>query len=199
MGPKTCPQAASHLLKIPRAHDVVPIEDGPGLVLGHRYCNPLQHAKNFLGDEHLNFYLGQAYYTFGHYPEAIDLLERNVESLQGELLYERFGLPAVVSVYSRTWLVECLAELGAFAKGTTMGEEEVRIAESVNHPFSLAYASKLGWLTSERGDEAAKRAADLIERAVTSVLGTVRTPDLGGRASTWDVTSALIRRLGCPG
>ena len=74
-------------------------------------------------------------------------------SLEGELVHEHFGLPVPASVYSRTWLVASLAELGAFAEGIVRGEEEVRIAESVAQPYSLVHASfSTGLLYLRKGD-----------------------------------------------
>ena len=35
--------------------------------------------------------LGRVYYDTGDYPRAVESLERNVATLQGDLLYERFG------------------------------------------------------------------------------------------------------------
>jgi class 3 adenylate cyclase/tetratricopeptide (TPR) repeat protein len=88
-----------------------------------------------------NCFLGQAYYFLGDFPRAMDYLRKNMASLDGELLREHFGLPCPASVYSRTWLVASLAELGAFAEGIAHAEEEMRIAEAVDHPYSLVHAS----------------------------------------------------------
>src|SRR5262249_45422580 len=77
----------------------------------------------------------------GDYERAIGCLRRNVASLEGELLREHFGLPVPASIYSRTWLVASLAELGAFTEGIVRNEEAVRIAESVNQPYSVDQAS----------------------------------------------------------
>src|SRR5262249_29609405 len=59
-------------------------------------------------------------------------------------------LPAV---FSRTWLAVCLAEVGAFVEAIAMGEEGVRIAEAVDHPFSRigAYRS-VGAVYCRKGD-----------------------------------------------
>ena len=38
--------------------------------------------------------LGRVYYDTGDYPRAVESLERNVATLQGDLLYERFGTMA---------------------------------------------------------------------------------------------------------
>jgi tetratricopeptide (TPR) repeat protein len=100
-----------------------------------------------------NRYLGQAYHTLGDYPQAMDFLRRNVASLEGELLGERFGSPNLPSVISRTYLVWSLAERGEFAEGVVRGEEAVRIAEAADYPISLitAYCG-VGILYLRRGD-----------------------------------------------
>jgi tetratricopeptide (TPR) repeat protein len=97
--------------------------------------------------------MGQAYYFLGDYARAIDCLRRNVASLEGQLLREHFGLPVPASVYSHTWLVASLAELGAFGEGIVYGEAEFRIAESVDQPYSLIHASfSTGLLYLRKGD-----------------------------------------------
>jgi tetratricopeptide (TPR) repeat protein len=63
-----------------------------------------------------------------------------VAALQGELRYERFGTNGSVAAASRAFLSYCLTELGAFTEGLAMAEEGRRIAETVNHPFSLISA-----------------------------------------------------------
>jgi tetratricopeptide (TPR) repeat protein len=116
-----------------------------------------------------HLFLGRVYYGLGDYPQAIDLLRQNLVSLDGALLWERFGLPGLLSVLSRDVLARCLAEVGAFTEGLAHGEEGLRIAEAVNHPPSLiaayrsighVYLSKgvwhqaISWL--ERGREASR-------------------------------------------
>jgi class 3 adenylate cyclase/tetratricopeptide (TPR) repeat protein len=101
----------------------------------------------------MHFYLGQVYHSLGNYQQAIDVLRWNVAALTGELLREHLGMPALVSVLSRNWLVRCLAELGAFAEGTTLGDEAIQIAEAVDHPFSLIEAySSVGLRSLRQGD-----------------------------------------------
>jgi tetratricopeptide (TPR) repeat protein len=63
-----------------------------------------------------------------------------VATLQGDLLSERFGTNGSVAAVSRAWLSDCLAERGAFTEGYAMAEEGLRIAETVNNPFSLIEA-----------------------------------------------------------
>ena len=86
-------------------------------------------------------FLGVAYYALGDHRRAMGVLRSNVESLAGDLSRESFGLVGYPSVNSRSWLVRCLAELGAFPEGVAYGEEAIRIAEAVDHPISriLAY------------------------------------------------------------
>jgi class 3 adenylate cyclase/tetratricopeptide (TPR) repeat protein len=100
-----------------------------------------------------NRHLGQAYHTLGDYPQAMDFLRRNVASLEGELLHERFGSPNLPSVISRIYLVWSLAERGEFAEGVVRGEEAVRLAEAADYPISLitAYCG-VGILYLRRGD-----------------------------------------------
>jgi len=85
-------------------------------------------------------FLGVAYHTLGDHRRSMELLRSNVESLEGELLRERFGLNGLASVLSRAWLARCLAELGAFPEGIAYGEEAVRVAEAVDHPSTLIHA-----------------------------------------------------------
>jgi class 3 adenylate cyclase/tetratricopeptide (TPR) repeat protein len=99
------------------------------------------------------FFVGTAYQALGDYRRAVDCFHRNVASLTGELSRERFGMTGLPAVMSRTWLVSCLADLGAFDEGIARGEEAVRLAEAVEHPFSLTQAYfALGSLYLRKGD-----------------------------------------------
>ena len=87
-----------------------------------------QHAlavAETLGDFALqvlaNHFLGVAYHALGDHRRAMEFLRRNVESLAGDLLRERFGMTGLPAVNSRAWLARCLAELGAFPEGIAHG------------------------------------------------------------------------------
>jgi class 3 adenylate cyclase/tetratricopeptide (TPR) repeat protein len=109
--------------------------------------------------------LGQVYYSAGDYPRAVETLERNVISLQGDLLSERFGSINTVAASSRSWLCRCHAELGAFTEGLAMAEEGLRIAEKVNNPISLIEACQhVSALYLCQGD--VHRAIPMLERAM---------------------------------
>src|SRR5262249_52850059 len=84
---------------------------------------------------------------------AIALFGKNVETLQGTLQHQRFGLPFVAAAGSRSWVVRCLAELGRFAEAMTRAEEAVRIAEALDDFLGLSdgYLS-IGYLCLRKGE-----------------------------------------------
>jgi tetratricopeptide (TPR) repeat protein len=87
------------------------------------------------------FFLGLSYLSLGDYRQAVHYHRKNVETLTGEWLHERFGEPGLPAVFSRAFLDWSLAELGAFAEGIVHGDEAVQIAETtVDQPFTLSHA-----------------------------------------------------------
>jgi tetratricopeptide (TPR) repeat protein len=126
-------------------------------------------AATALGDVRLqvmaNIRLGQGYFRLGDYRRAIDCLRQNVAALEGDLRHARFGMAGPPSVHSRTWLVWCLAACGEFVEGMTHGDDAMRIAEAVDHPFSIEQASSaLGLLYLRKGEF--RQAISLFERAL---------------------------------
>jgi DNA-binding NtrC family response regulator/tetratricopeptide (TPR) repeat protein len=112
-----------------------------------------------------NLGLAQAYHVLGDYRQAVEVLDRNLEELTGDRLTRRFGLVGVASVLSRAWLVWCLAELGEFDRALPLGEEAIRLAESVGQPYSvLAAHFGVGGLHLRRGEIA--RAVSVLEPAL---------------------------------
>ena len=101
----------------------------------------------------LNYYLGRARYYTGDYDEAIELHKRNIESLVGQKLHDRFEMECPPSILCRVFLVMCLAEIGEFSSAITYGTEAVRIANEIEHPFGAVYAdSALGIAYLRKGD-----------------------------------------------
>jgi predicted ATPase len=99
------------------------------------------------------FTLGLYYNLLGHYRQAAHCHRKNAEALVGAWLYERLGEAGSPSVFSRAWLVRSLAELGDFREGNIHGAEAMRIAETVEQPFSLSGAYLgLGFLFLRQGD-----------------------------------------------
>jgi tetratricopeptide (TPR) repeat protein len=87
--------------------------------------------------------LGSVYYDLGDYHQAMAYLKRNVTSLQGELLYERFGgnlSNALPAIDARTYLVLCLTKVGGFAEGIAYGDEALQLADVIDRPYERASA-----------------------------------------------------------
>ena len=63
-----------------------------------------------------------------------------MQLLQGEPARERFGLAESPAVLARAYLARALAERGVFDEGDAHGQEAIRIAEALDHPFSLVVA-----------------------------------------------------------
>src|SRR5207237_90831 len=103
----------------------------------------------------INTYLGQVLHSLGDYRRAADFFRANVEALVGEQSRERFGLPQLPSVHSRTCLVWALVALGDFRQAMERAGEAVAIAETADQPLSrtVAYAG-LGVAWLGRGDAA---------------------------------------------
>jgi tetratricopeptide (TPR) repeat protein len=122
-----------------------------------------------LGDLRLhayaNFCLAEVHYSLGNYGQAIAAFEQNVARLTGDLPHDHIFGPAVLSVVCRRWLVQALAEIGAFAEGIARGEEALRIAELADHPYSLVSAcSGCGYLYVCKGD--VQKAIPLLDRSL---------------------------------
>jgi tetratricopeptide (TPR) repeat protein len=112
-------------------------------------------------------FLGHALRVLGQYPEAIDLLEANLQALHGDRLSERFGQPILPSVSCRNWLAWCRTERGEFTEALAIGDDGIRIAESTAHPFSVAIALfSAGYVRVRRG--AFQQAIPLLERGVAT-------------------------------
>ena len=130
---------------------------------GHRALAVAQAHSDFTLQVVTNLRLGQAYLV-GDYARARECFQRNIACLEGDLIRERFGEAGLPSVLSRVWLVQALTEQGEFAEGIVRGEEALRIAEMVDHPYSLVGACRgLGYLYLRKGD--LKEAIDLLERS----------------------------------
>jgi tetratricopeptide (TPR) repeat protein len=127
------------------------------------------HAEA-LGDQALgvaaNWALAPAYCMLGDYREAAVLFRQNVDLIQAEQLHDSFGLPFLPAVQARALLAGwCLGELGEFAEAIVCGEEGVRIAQTVDHPFTIAASSyQVARLYLLKGDF--DRAIPLYERAL---------------------------------
>ncbi|SHH44684.1 Predicted ATPase [Bradyrhizobium erythrophlei] len=131
-----------------------------------------QAIAESLGDVPLqvtaNHYLGTACLWTGDYRRAEELLLKVLQLLEGELSRERFDLSGFPAVTARSNLALIFADRGQFERGIAHGEEGLRLAETLDHPYSLASAcSYLASLQITRGDF--RLAVDLLERGLTLV------------------------------
>lgn len=111
-----------------------------------------------------HYYLGFACHISGDYHGTVDACWRLMAALQGERARERFGVAVFPAVQSRAYLARSLAELGTFDEGEAHGQEAIRIAEALDHPFNIVWAClHLAYLNSTRGE--LSQAARLLERA----------------------------------
>jgi len=132
---------------------------------GKRTQSISESLRDFSLEVATNAYVGQIHLGLGEYRSATALFRKNVETIVGDLTYERFGLPQLPAVHSRYCLVLCLAEMGEFAEGIVRGQESIRIAESIEQPLNLTAAtSGLGRLYYRKGD--LERAVPILRRAL---------------------------------
>jgi class 3 adenylate cyclase/tetratricopeptide (TPR) repeat protein len=89
----------------------------------------------------------------GDYRETERLCRTLIDALPGDLSRKRLGLVAYPAVVARAFLARALGELGVFDEGRNHGQEAVRLAEALDHPFSLIWAClNLGRLEGLRGE-----------------------------------------------
>jgi tetratricopeptide (TPR) repeat protein len=111
------------------------------------------------------FYAGTTAYATDAYDEAESLFSDVVTLLEGEPTAERCGLAGFPGVMARGWVASVLGERGEFARALAYGEDGLRLAESLKHPFSTIYACwQLGVVQSAKGD--LDPAVALLERAL---------------------------------
>ena len=110
------------------------------VALGQRALELAATLEDFPLQVRTNFYVGQAYQALGDYRRAINALHSALEALEGELRQKRLGMAGLPAAFISAWLVWCLAEVGEFCEAMAIGEKGVRIAEEVDHPFSLVVA-----------------------------------------------------------
>ncbi|MBI3456776.1 MAG: AAA family ATPase [Candidatus Rokubacteria bacterium] len=111
------------------------------------------------------FGIGQACHALGDYRRAIEALKRAVALFSGDRIREQQGAAGYPSVFSRTWLAWSLAELGEIPEATEHAEEALKIAGTLDHPFSIVHAyTESGRLALFTG--APDRAVPALERAL---------------------------------
>jgi len=108
-------------------------------------------------------YLGVACLGTGDYRRAEDLFLRVLQLLEGDLSRGRFGLAGFPTVMAHCYLTWVFADRGQFEEGVAPGQEGIRLAEALDHPYSLAFACWiLGYLRITKGE--LSHAVGLLER-----------------------------------
>jgi tetratricopeptide (TPR) repeat protein len=111
------------------------------------------------------FYLAEACHLSGDHRGTERVCRSLMRSLEGQPTRERFGLVTSPAVWSHAPLARALAERGVFDDGDAHGQEAIRIAEALDHPFSMVVGClDLACLKRVRGQ--LPDAARLLERAV---------------------------------
>jgi class 3 adenylate cyclase/tetratricopeptide (TPR) repeat protein len=132
------------------------------------FAQRVESAGRTVNDEPLQvaaqYYHLHACYLAGDYRGGERVGRRLIESLPGDRAHERFGLALLPAVHSRAYLARTLAAQGMFEEGDAHGHEAMRMAQALDHPFSVLWAC-LGhsYLYSLRGELG--QAARLLERA----------------------------------
>jgi transcriptional regulator with AAA-type ATPase domain/tetratricopeptide (TPR) repeat protein len=113
-----------------------------------------------------NTFLGTAYDAQGEYRKAADVLRRSVEALPGISVGQDVRVAGLVTVFSRIYLVYCLADMGDFREGLAYGNEGTRLAEAADDAYSLIFATcGIGTLHLLKGD--VEPAIHILERGLT--------------------------------
>jgi class 3 adenylate cyclase len=128
-----------------------------------------QAIAESLGDVPLqvmgNLYLGVACLYTSDYRQAEDLFLKVLQLLEGDLSRERFGLAGFPAATARSFLTWIFADQAKFKKGIVHGQEGLRFAEALDHPYSVAFACwVLGHLRISRGE--LSNAIGLLERGL---------------------------------
>jgi len=109
--------------------------------------------------------MGLLHHSLGEYRQAVGFFRFNIDQIGGEMIHERFGLFGLPSVFSRTFLAYCLAELGEFAEAIAVGEQGIHIANAADQPYSRVYAHLgTGYVYLVKGE--LQQAISSLQRAV---------------------------------
>jgi class 3 adenylate cyclase/tetratricopeptide (TPR) repeat protein len=135
------------------------------LVLGETVGDP---ATRFAAHQ----YLGLACHAVGDFSRAAAHMRTVAELPEDDAVAAQFrptqaGSRAGFRAVSLGWLARCLADTGDFYEGRAHGLEAIRLAEGIDHPYSLVSACwGLGYLHAVQGDFG--KAVLVLERALAT-------------------------------
>jgi class 3 adenylate cyclase/tetratricopeptide (TPR) repeat protein len=110
-------------------------------------------------------YLGAICLTSGNYQQAETYLRQVVRLLGVDRSHDRCGLTGFPGAMARGWLAWALAERGVFDEGIVHGQDGLRLAEALDHPYSWVAAS-LGTANLYRLRGEVSHGVRLLERAL---------------------------------
>jgi tetratricopeptide (TPR) repeat protein len=132
-----------------------------------------------------SLYFGTACLHTGDYRRAENLLLKVLQWLEGDRRRERFGLPGFPAVIALGYLAWLLADRGRFEQAIARGQEGIRLAESLDHPYSLSWALwTLARVHMIRGN--GSEAVRLLERGLAL-------------SREWNLTLFVLRHAGALG
>ncbi len=105
------------------------------LAFGRRALALVESVEDVALKVAANLYLSLALLWTGALREAEDLLLKVLKTLDGELSRQRFAHTGFPAVTARSYLTLVYADLGRFDQGIACGEEGIRLAEAVDHPY----------------------------------------------------------------
>jgi class 3 adenylate cyclase/tetratricopeptide (TPR) repeat protein len=112
-----------------------------------------------------NLNLGAVCIRRGAYRQAEDLFRKVLHLLEGDRSRERFGQVGFPAVLVRCELISVFEARGEFKEAIAHGQEGLRLAEALNHPYSLAWVcNRLGILQINKGEFS--HAVGLLERGL---------------------------------
>jgi class 3 adenylate cyclase/tetratricopeptide (TPR) repeat protein len=85
-------------------------------------------------------FLEYAHYLRGEYERVVELATDNLAALPADWVYEDPGSAVPPSVWSRSWLVMSLAQLGSFAEAAEYAAAAIRLAERTQHAYPIGWA-----------------------------------------------------------
>jgi tetratricopeptide (TPR) repeat protein len=110
------------------------------------------------------YYLVAGSKLSGDYRGTGDVFRKLMQLLDDQRTRQRFRLAVFPAVMARATFARALAERGVFDEGDAHGQEAIRIAEALDHPFSVVVAClDLAYLKTVKGE--LSEAVGLLERA----------------------------------
>ena len=102
-------------------------------------CLEAAEASNDLGLRVVgNYYLGHCYNALGQFERSVECHTRILELLEGKPLTEQFGLSGLPYVVACAIAIWALSSLGEFERAKALTARGLRVAETTQHPYSLA-------------------------------------------------------------